>query len=202
MDNHRIYLRYAFAALLVVPFACSDKNDHPGDARVLDVACSKVTTDADLGALPPDSGCQLSKVGAKKVTGLTSDSIGLRLGPDPGEVTIVVPPLSLPNSDDSWTYEILARGTGTFDVPSCFTTTTPAETGAEPVRDTGTCITAGSPTNTFEWIAVGAEGRLDRSTSGRMTTRTPVTLRVKAGSTLEIVDIRIVSSETPKGCGS
>jgi hypothetical protein len=186
MADHRTYLRYAFAALLCVPFACSDNVDHPGDARVLDVACAR------------PGGCQLSASGAQKVSGLTADSVGLRLGPGDGSVTINVPPLHLPGSDDTWTYEILARGRGTFsiDCPK----TSGSETGAEPTYDPSySCISTAAATGTFDWIPVGAEGRVGPS-GGRNTLPTPLTLRVSGGATLEIVDVRIVSSESPKGC--
>jgi hypothetical protein len=199
MADHLTYLRYAFAVLLCAPFACGDKYDHPGDARVLDVACAR-TSVADAGAPAPTDGCQLSRVGAAKVSGLTADSVGLRLGPEDGSVTIVVPPLNLPGSDDTWTYEVLARGRGSFQV-SC-PTSSPAEAGtdAKTYDPSSSCIANATPTGSFEWIPVGAEGRVGTAGAGRTTPKTPITLSVKGGSTLEIVDIRIVSSERPKGC--
>ena len=183
------YWRYAIAALLCAPFACGDSNDHPGDARVLDVACAQAMN------------CPV-KDGAKRVSGLTADSVGFKLGPTDSTVTINVPPLKLPGADDTWTYEILARGTGTFDVPSCYTEPTTAETGPEAgTTDDGRCITTGSATNTFDWIPVGAEGHVGSANAGRTTIATKLVLHVKTGSTLEIVDIRIVSSQSPTGCG-
>ena len=207
----KAYLRYAMAALLCAPFAfaCGSDDKHNGDARVLDTACSKTAPGTfDPHAVQPTSGCYLSDKGAKKVSGLTSDSIGLRLGPEEGTVTIVVPPLTLPNNDDTWTYEILARGTGSFEVPSCeigsSTSDAGSETGAErdPYASDPTCLSSATPTGTFEWIPVGAEGRLTSSSTRGVTVTTPLAFKVRAGSTLEIVDIRIVSSESPKGgCG-
>ena len=185
----RAYWRYAFAAVFLAPFACGDSNDHPGDARVLDVACAQT------------SNCPV-KDGAKRVSGLTADSVGFKLGPTDSTVTINVPPLKLPGADDTWTFEILARGVGTFDVPSCHTPATYAETGPEAgTTDDGTCITTGSATNTFDWIPVGAEGHVGSAYAGRTTISTTLSLHVNNGSTLEIVDIRIVSSQSPTGCG-
>ena len=186
----RAYGRYAIAALFLAPFACGDSTDHPGDARVLDVACAQA------------SNCPVSATGAKRVSGLTADSTGFKLGPGEGTVTINVPALKLPGSDDTWTYEILARGTGSFDVPSCFTPPIYEETGPEAgSSDTGTCITTASPTSTFDWIPVGGEGHVGTAYAGRTTIPTPLSFHVKNGATLEIVDIRIVSSIAPTGCG-
>ena len=87
--------RWFGIALSVVAAGACDTQD--GEARLVDRACR--------------SGRCTVTGSAKQVSGITSDSVGFRLGPGPGKVRIPLPAFSSAGND-SFHVDVLASGTG------------------------------------------------------------------------------------------
>lgn len=89
----------ALVIALVVTASGACSSDVESQTRLIDVACR-------------GGGCQTSGSG-KQTSGITSGSIGFRVGPGPGTVTIPIPDFSEPG-DDSFEAQVLVRGNGSF----------------------------------------------------------------------------------------
>jgi hypothetical protein len=107
MVDHKLS-RWLLAAVLA-PLACGPGpyDDHPGDSRFLDGACS--------------SGACTTKGAAERVSGPTSDTMAFLLdgaagSPSGAAVTIPLDRATIPPEDNVCNVEILVSGRGSFAV--------------------------------------------------------------------------------------
>jgi hypothetical protein len=175
---------FAGAWTLCVDASCSlnsrDDDDEPipGASRRLDEACR--------------SGCVVEG-SASMVSGLTSDSVALRLGPGPGSVHFSLGSAGSVPHGYSWHVELLVSGTGSFTaaVASCGDDTA--------VGRDGTTLLVGqqpfSPPADYHWLMVGRS-----CDSGTASQSISVDVSGNDESVLDIVDVRIVA--VPPGSGS
>jgi hypothetical protein len=141
--------------------ACSD--DVESQARLLDEACEGVP-------------CQTTG-SARQTTGITEDSVGFKLGPSPGTVTIPLPDFS-EAGDDSFDVEVLVAGRGSYTGSlrqPC------SSAGCNPVVDS----TTASIPREYEWRSVGVFLG-NKSTFQNF----EVELEVAEGSELDLADVR------------
>jgi hypothetical protein len=164
--------RLLLVACVTLGIAVACSADVESRARLLDEECQKFTC--------------ATEGNAKEVTGITADSIGFRLGPGVGKVTI---PLSTFTraGDDSFSVELLIAGAGPYQVRLMRRTC--AEGG-------GSCNTAeevsglsGGATEEPGWRSAG-------SFSGSSDTFSNFFVEVETETTTERVDVIDVRYDT------
>lgn len=154
-------------AAVVVCTACFDVRDPASDEpRLLDRACASEDDCATTGS-------------ALRTTGITADSVGYRLGPDEGSVTI---PLERIASDE-FVFELLVTGEGAISVSS-------AGLGISENLELG---------SDYDWKRVS--GKIPSgSDAGSFDNPFELTLAVSDGSHADIADIRAVGLDYPSSC--
>jgi hypothetical protein len=169
LDLRRIVL-LAGAFGLCVDFSCSlghrdDDDPVPGPSRKLDEACAH-------------GGCILGG-SASLVTGLTSDSVAIRIGPGPGSAHVALPAGGLIPAGYRGHVELLVSGAGSFSASnrSC--------DGETPDRSD-----AFTPPADYGWVSVGPSCGADGAEA-------PISVTVSGSdaSVLDIVDVRVVATK-------
>lgn len=155
-----IYLVLVAALTATVLHCGNDSQTHYGSSRELDDLCK--------------SDHCTTKGSGRVVRGPTDDSVGLQLGPAPGEVHVPVSAEPVASGDDVTELEVLVRG-GAYDVSSCG-----GSFGCEgPERHRAT--------SEYEWTTVHGSGR-------------ELVFTAVEGQTIDIADIRHVSAKSPPSC--
>jgi hypothetical protein len=170
-DRFRVFATVSLCAL----FACApDPHDpHPGEARLLDRACSA-----------PD-GCTIAG-DARRTSGLTSDSVGFRLEAG-ASLDVAVPTSSFAISgDDVWHDEVLVSGSGRITI---------ACDGA-PCGD-------GQASSDFVWLSTHTQATDRDTTTpnpaGALVPAHHLTITASSGS-VDVVDVRVVTTQSYHGC--
>ncbi len=176
--------------LLGTQVRCASDSLHEGQSRLLDQACGQQV-------------CTTTGT-ARIVTGPTSDSVGLKLGPGKGSARIPLPAFSL-GADDSYDVEILVAGKGTatsqvFARASSCPPAADAAAGAPELQ----CSTPLSTETTFavsEWYEWKRVGGLIGEDAGVAQEGLLVGVSTGVdGSSFDIADIRYTTYRTLMAC--